>query len=424
MNKKFSFSYNSDKQTALLTLFGLKLRIRLNISNKLIKKLGFIFKYFDLMIPKKNNRIVFFLFPTMENNALTFYKYLKQNHNNEFELSLIHYDKYKKYNLENCTFIRSFISLYRMYSAKYVVTTHDSYFLDFFMSKRHTYLNLWHGMPIKTLGFSEKGLKPITRKRFKFLSDNAHFFATSDIFKLSMISCFKGDYFNFHVTGLPRTDAMGDNGNKIKIKNNFNIKNFSKVVLYLPTWKSKSKARKQQVSVDFNNIFYMDDYNSPDFIKFLQDNNILFIMKPHPVEENFYKDNPDIVPQSKNFRILFDEELSKQNIDLYEIFSQTDLLISDYSSVTVDWLILNKPVLYLNNLSQEYGKGRGMVLEDNFELLMPGTKVITYDELKKEMLNNLLNDSYKTEREKALPLIHKYRDFKASERIYDIMKNL
>ena len=424
MNKKFSFSYNSDKQTALLTLFGLKLRIRLNISNKLIKKFGFIFKYFDLMIPKKNNRIVFYLFPKFENNILSYYKYLKQNHNDEFEIFFIYSEKTKKYNLENCTFIHNFISLYRIYSAKYIVTTHAGYCLDFCKSKRHIYLNLWHGMPIKTLGYAEKELKNNLQDRYNFLAENAHFFVTSDLFKLSMLSCFRGKYHNFYITGQPRTDIMADKRNREKIMSLFSMQNYKNIVLYLPTWKQKTFNRKQQVSVDFNNIFYMDDYNSPDFIKFLQDNNILFIMKPHPVEENFYKDNPDIVPQSKNFRILFDEELSKQNIDLYEIFSQTDLLISDFSAVTVDWLILNKPVLYLNNLSQEYGKGRGMVLEDNFELLMPGTKVITYDELKKEMLNNLLNDSYKTEREKALPLIHKYRDFNASERIYKIMKNL
>ena len=48
----------------------------------------------------------------------------------------------------------------------------------------------------------------------------------------------------------------------------------------------------------------------------------------------------------------------------------------------------------------------------------------TYKEFKQQFIENLYHDSYKQEREKSLPLIHKYRDFNSCERIYKVMESL
>ena len=42
----------------------------------------------------------------------------------------------------------------------------------------------------------------------------------------------------------------------------------------------------------------------------------------------------------------------------------------------------------------------------------------------KELDENLYKDSYKSVREQIIPLMHKYCDNKASERIFEIMKGL
>ena len=97
-------------------------------------------------------------------------------------------------------------------------------------------------------------------------------------------------------------------------------------------------------------------------------------------------------------------------------------MISDYSSVTIDYLLLNKPVLYLDNLSEDYKNTRGFILEDNYKILMPGAQVDNFNQFKEELLENLINDKYKYEREKSIPLIHKHIDFNSNERIYEIMK--
>ena len=96
-------------------------------------------------------------------------------------------------------------------------------------------------------------------------------------------------------------------------------------------------------------------------------------------------------------------------------------MVSDFSSVTLDYLIINRPVIYLDNLTADYSQNRGMILPDNYELFMPGHKVKTYFDLEDKILKSLFEDDMRTLREKTIPLIHKYQDNKASERIFKIM---
>ena len=99
-------------------------------------------------------------------------------------------------------------------------------------------------------------------------------------------------------------------------------------------------------------------------------------------------------------------------------------MISDFSSISLDYLILNKPIIYLNNLDKEYNENRGFILEDNYKLFMPGENVLNYIELMDSIKINLSDDVNKQKREKIIPLVHKFIDNKASRRIIEIMENL
>ena len=404
--------YLSHDKKLIINLFGIKISISFDIEKiffKIINKK--IIRLFDFVLPKDRNRVVFFFADKRENNSLAYYNYLKENYSDKYELCVV-----KPENL------KTFKSVFLMYTSKYVIFTHCNVFVEYFKSKRHIYLNLWHGMPIKTLGFNEDILPEFMLKRYKFIGENSVMFATSDLFKQFLIPCFKIDYHNVYITGQSRTDVINSYKNDDKIKMLFDIGKYKKTVLYLPTWKASAAGMKKQVEKDFNNIFYMDDYNNEDFIKTIEDNNILFIMKPHPLEEKFYIENPEVLPKSKNFRVIFDKDL--RGMDIYESFKYVDLMISDYSSVTIDYLLLNRPILYIDSLSEDYASTRGMILEDNYRILMPGVKVKTYKDFKVELTDNLEYDKYKDEREKVLPLIHKYMDYNANERIFKIMENL
>jgi len=279
-------------------------------------------------------------------------------------------------------------------------------------------------MPLKTIGFTEKVIDKHLMNQYEDLGKKSYFFVTSDIFKVMMATCFKADYNKIFITGIPKTDYIGKTENDEKIKKYFNLDKFKKVVFYLPTWKSEGVGRKEQTSTEFKNIFYMKDYDEERFLNYLQKENILLLMKPHPLDEKYYKEHPELLPKSDNFRIIDNEELRNIDIDFYEMFKFVDCMISDYSSVTIDYLILNKPVIFLFNQSEEYVKNRGLILEDNSDILMPGVKVKTYSNFEKALIDALTVDSFKQKREELLPLIHKYRDFNSCDRIYNVIKRI
>lgn len=415
------FRIIQEENRIILKIFFINIRISKDIGRLFIKPLKPIISLLDYIIPKQDKKIACFLFDKHESKTFVFTDYIEQHYPNEYKIVYINttgknkrLKEYKFYDLR---------ALYHIYSSKYIIITHCDYRIGFLKSKKRTYINLFHGMPIKKIAFTKETSKS-TQKHYNFVSENFKCFASSDIFKSILVSCFMVPYNNIFITGLPITDRIMDNTNNAIVNEFFNFNKYKKVIFYLPTFKTKGTDLKPQINTEYNNIFYFDNFNNKEFTNFLEQNEYLFIMKPHPLDEEFYKSNLNSIPQSNNFKIIFDQDLKENNFDLYDMFKFTDLMISDFSSVTLDYLILNRPVIYLDNLTEEYSENRGMILPDNYPIFMPGHQVKTYQELKEKIIKSLTEDDTKELRERTLPLIHKYRDDKASERIFKIMTGL
>ena len=393
-----------------------------DISNRL----RWLFLLLDNFIPKNKNKITFMSCPDFSDNAKEYYEYLYNNHKEEFDIVWLYNDINS--NMQNFVetksyFARSLKGIWQLLTSKYIVNTVLTTMV--YNPKKHVILQLWHGMPLKTLGYIEKNIEEIIFEKYKKYGKYSYFFVSSDIFKLSMISCFYMNPNNIFITGQAKTDCILTNKNKEKIENILDIKKYSKVVIYAPTYKESLRNSKREINKDFNNIFYCDDYSQQEFFGVLEKNNILLIIKPHPLEENFYKkytatgalDHP-------NIKIFYDCDMKKNDVYFYDFFKFADLMITDFSSIAIDYLISEKPVIFMNSLSEEYSKNRGFILEDNYELLMPGAKVSTFKQLISAMEDALTIDSWKKERTEKIPLLHKYLDSNSANRIFNVMKNI
>ena len=169
----------------------------------------------------------------------------------------------------------------------------------------------------------------------------------------------------------------------------------------------------------------MNDYSKDALFKYLTDNNVLLLIKPHPFEEELYEEY--IISKElshPNIKVIFNKDMFDNNMSFYEFFKIADLMITDFSSIGIDYLITKKPIIFLNTLADDYNKTRGFILEDNYELLEAGLKVRNFTEMLNAVNDSLTVDTYKQTRLAQLPLLHKYLDSKASERVYEIMKNL
>lgn len=215
-------------------------------------------------------------------------------------------------------------------------------------------------------------------------------------------------YKNSIINGYSRNDTIGKS-DKTNLINNW-LKEHDclgkKIIVYVPTF------RPNEMDLSKTNIFGFKD--NGELNKILNNNDAVLITKLHPVQSEFITILPD------NLLLL------KPNYDftIYDLLSVSDVLISDYSSISTDFLLSHKPVIYLFSDIEDYGKERGFAFEP-IESVCCGDIAYNWEELKTSIVNALTG---KTEYDKAywdkFKLWHKYDDFNSTQRCYDLIRGL
>ena len=151
----------------------------------------------------------------------------------------------------------------------------------------------------------------------------------------------------------------------------YGISKDKKIILYAPTFRDEEK---------YNNVFgYLDleDFNAK------LGNDYVLALRLHPKIKNFYKD--DISSKGKYIDVSGYE--SEQELMLI-----SDVLITDYSSIMIEYSILNKPTVFFTYDLEEYLKNeRGFYYD--FKTTVPGPIVYTSDELIGVIENNEFDKS-------------------------------
>ena len=118
-------------------------------------------------------------------------------------------------------------------------------------------------------------------------------------------------------------------------------------------------------------------------------------------------------------RVLLQGQLESQGLTLYPVLSAFDALITDMSSVWVDYLLLDKPLVYAFPDVQSYRAGRGLNLEP-YEHWVPGPFARTTDELL-AALGDIVEgrDPMAAERGRARLRFHQFHDSRSAARLLD-----
>lgn len=370
---------------------------------KILKK---IFYFIIGLFPKNKNKIVLESHPDFSDNAKEMYDYLIKNGKKVYKFIWL-VDNPKKYNqmkIKNTTFIDvnkpiSIKYLYHIITSKYLMFgNREIRWVDL---KKQIVINLTHGLPFK----KSKGLLPADHT-FNYL------LSSSDQISPIMADEFISTPDKCIVAGLPRNDILFKNNKEVEKL----LKKYHKFIIWLPTY----KKHKNVDIIDSEK--YKDKviplFTEKDLIELnekLQKNNILLMLKFHPAQDlsSFKKINLTNIYLWKN------EELEKRNINLYSLLAYSDALITDYSSVGADYLLTDKPLAYIRDDINEYGRNRGFCFED-IEKMSPGHKITN----KKEFMNfmdDIINgkDIYKKERKKIKDFYHKYQQGNSSKVLAD-----
>lgn len=397
------------------------------IFKKLIK---LILRIINEIFFVKKNIIIFMSVPDFSDNSKAFYDYIATQ-KMDYELVWLVREKNYLDFLKNkgvkvfC--FRSFKGLMKLLLSKYIITTHIVFL---FKSNQQKLINLWHGMTFKTMGFLDKTETRKSLKLLKIQNKNTDvLISTSQNMKNAMSACFYIDPRKIIITGQPRNDIFfrkDDQKHIFKIFSKEYLSKFSKLLLYAPTFRQRKDIFCKRID---GNIFKtdifrfngIDDYHEK-LENFLDENNFLLIIKLHPFEEELFIKKGIKLP--KNVMILKNRSLVENNLIINDILKYIDILLTDYSSTYFDFLLLNRPIIFVVPDLDKYRSARSFALEP-FSFWMPGKIVKTFEELKNSI--SLYNNDFNIDQEKREminSLVNKYNDGNSSKRIWDKISNL
>lgn len=292
---------------------------------------------------------------------------------------------------------------YHYLTSKYVFYAFAS--IPIKRAKSQVVIHMWHGTPLKKIGNLNE--KEQSNKINFYISK---IFATSELFRPIMSAAFACPMEKVVICGHPRNDKLFDSNNS---KPNF-IKDH-KFIFWAPTYRKSSLLNS--FNGNYNNLlplFSTDNYVTLN--NHLKEKNIVLLIKLHPVEDI---DESSLIKMS-NLYIYSHNQFVKEGYDLYETLSFADALISDYSSIFLDYLLLNRPVAFVIEDIEEYRNSRGFVMNNPLDF-MPGDKIQTQNEFF-NFINDIANgiDKYKDERKRVNDIVNYYKDANNCKRALDI----
>ena len=359
-----------------------------------IRNMDFKFKILSLLnriLIKNNKKIVFYGRSKYDSNNHALIKYMiNQNYNKKYKIYLVvnndddlsFYDKIK--NLKSVK--GALAGAWHTLTAKYVFHCYGMGRMKSIIPKSQIVFDLWHGIGIKAL--------PIVADGKKYSSTSTYILATCDYGKEYFKKCFGYNEEQFYIGGYPRCDALLSNNDTMS-KFGINKTNYEKVVIYMPTFRKAPQFRYDDSNIEF------PLFNKETFIEFdnyLQKKNVLFIIKPHPAQDSLELLNN---LNEKNIKVIKNKDLLEKKTLLYEFVENADILLTDYSSISFDFLRTQKPMGFVIDDIDIYSDKRGFVVDNPMDY-MPGEKIKDISGLI-NFLDDILSgkDEWKEERRKV-----------------------
>ncbi|KRE10465.1 hypothetical protein ASE46_02560 [Bacillus sp. Root239] len=242
--------------------------------------------------------------------------------------------------------------------ARHVVLTHSLDDLMPFLYGGKVIHQLWHGTPLKKIGFdADNWGKSKARDIFKNLTyklipyqNYMHcnfLYVSSEYVKSSMSTAFRLKDECIKPLGQPRNNYLLNLTREYPLlqSENTNFGEYKKIVSWLPTHRGFSGKS----IIDILNEY---GFNTERFDGKLKDKGYLFVIKPHFVERANLKEH---LKGYTNI-LVYDE------VDPYPLIKDTDILITDYSSILFDYLLLDRTAIfapfdydfYVNNVAELY----------------------------------------------------------------------
>ncbi len=289
----------------------------------------------------------------------------------------------------------------------------DIYFA--YRKPHRKYYFLVHGMPYKRAfnavpdAFKQKYARKVSAFRklgaafrqwlvLAFTMDDVKMVSCCSEFNQRYMPDFFGTNKSYPILGMPRNDALFQDWRMneepwIDTDGKF-------VVTYMPTHRAYGKGKVTPTPF----------IHRPDIQQWMADNQVVFVMKNHPNMVSALSD----VQENSVIR-----DISRLSIDPQVAIWHSDVLVTDYSSVWMDYLLLDRPILfyYYDNYEEE-DEGLLFSLKDD----CPGHECCTEEELFDLIRRCRENPEAMRPRPDQIRKYHKYRDGLSCQRHFEAVR--
>lgn len=268
------------------------------------------------------------------------------------------------------------------------------------------HLDFWHGTPLKKIRYDVVPKENKKRRKIiEFLDKESleYVSSTSEILSTKIL-CHAFDVKPEYMLnyGYPRTDIL-----KMSRDDTFvfakqyspeivpfieDAKKYKKVLLYMPTWRDDDPDYFSKANIDFEK-----------FNKVLKELNYVFFLKLHPLTKNVALDTYSNIIQISN------------DVDIYPFLTFTDFLVTDYSSIYFDYLLLNREIIFIPYDYDNYIENRELYF--SYDDITPGIKYKSFSEFT-DSLKSITSLNYSDERQKVKELLIKDYNFDSCEKIF------
>lgn len=284
-------------------------------------------------------------------------------------------------------------------------------------------VQLWHGAPLKEIEIPlhERRLARLTPPKramlrmlkaiigryqcVDFLVSTSEFFTCH-----AFIKCFRVK--RIVNTGYPRNDVIPDGKEHQDglIMANVDVRARSriqaarakgkKVVLYSPTFRK-----------DRHSPFHAGGVDLVYWSRMAEQHHYLLVLKLHPLMSGLY--------EGFESDSVIDVDADS---DIYPLLQHVDLMITDYSSIFFDFLLMDRPILYFAYDLEHYTSADRHLFFD-YAGMTPGSKLCNFDSLLTAIPESLEHPgTWASERARVRDLVFDQRDSHASQRIWDALQ--
>lgn len=207
-------------------------------------------------------------------------------------------------------------------------------------------------------------------------------------------------------TGFPRFDNLHD----YEVNKN--------QILIMPTWRNWLGREKNNFSKkqDFLDTNYYKNWNgllnSEKFINYIEQQNITVYFYPHYNMQKFMK---YFEINSDNIKIV-----DNSCVDIQTLLKESEILITDYSSVYMDFAYMNKKIIYFQFDYEEYRKNQYLEGYYNYKTDSFGPIANNYQDIIKNLFK--INNDFDSKYLKRANAFFELRDKNNCSRLYEVIR--